>query len=134
MTPDGSIIVGELRQAVGSGSGVRAFVWDAQHGTQDLRQLLIDEHGFLDTELPQITAVLDISADARTLNVTSGSPNPYTERWAVFLDKPLVTVVPEPSTWAMGAMGALLLGIAIRSRRRLHQDPVPIKARYGTQT
>lgn len=109
---DGSIIVGEVR----NDNGVRAFVWDAERGTQDLRQLLIDEHGFTNAELPQITAAFGISADARTLGVTSGSPNPYTERWAVYLDKPLVNVVPEPSTWALGFVGGIALFIVSRRR------------------
>jgi uncharacterized membrane protein len=118
---DGSIIVGEVRRE--GGGGVRAFVWDEEHGTQDLRQLLINEHGFSDMELPQITAAFGISADARTLSVTSGSQNPYTERWAVFLDKPLVTVVPEPSTCALSLVGAIVVAGALRFRMLKRQAP-----------
>jgi uncharacterized membrane protein len=100
---DGSIIVGEVSR--------RAVVWDGQNGTQDLRQLLIDEHGFSSGVLPpQLTAAFNISSDGMTLDVTSDTA--YRERWAIYLDKPLVNVVPEPSTWALGCVCGIALFVA----------------------
>jgi len=113
MTPDASIIVGELSNS----SSRLAFVWDEQHGTQDLRQLLIAEHGFTDAELPsQLGALSSISADAMTLSASSVSGFSYTDRWAIYLDKPLVNVVPEPSTWALGCIGGIALFVVSRCR------------------
>jgi hypothetical protein len=107
LTPDGSIIVGELRNE----SGSRAFVWDEQHGTQDLRQLLINEHGFTPAQLPpQLTSAYALSADAMTL----GARSDLNEQWAIYLDKPLVNVVPEPSTGALGCIGGIALFVVSR--------------------
>jgi hypothetical protein len=101
MTPDGSIIVGELI----NDSSRLAFVWNEQHGTQNLRQILVDQHGFTDAELPpQLGALSSISADAMTLSAVSVSGFAYTERWAIYLDKPLVTI-DMPSTWNVDADG-----------------------------
>jgi hypothetical protein len=120
ITPDGSIIVGELSNA----STRLAFVWDELHGTQDLRNLLIDQHGFTDAELPsQIGALLAISEDAMTLGVLSVSGFVSTDRWAIYLDKPLVEAVPEPSTYALSLMGASFVAGAMLRRMRSRQAP-----------
>jgi hypothetical protein len=114
MTPDGSIIVGEMI----NNSSRLAFVWDEQHGTQDLRQLLIAEHGFTDAELPSQLGFLGaISADRMTLFAGSVSGFSTTDYYAIYLDKPLVNVVPEPSTCALGCLGGIALFIASRRRR-----------------
>jgi hypothetical protein len=120
LTPDGSLIAGEF-----SNTSTRlAFVWDAQNGTQDLRQLLIDRHGFNDAQIPtQLGAITAISADTMTLGVSSVSGFAYTERWAIYLDKPLVNVVPEPSTYALSLVGAVAVAGAMRRRKRKHQAP-----------
>jgi hypothetical protein len=114
MTPDGSIIVGELI----NNSTRLAFVWDEQHGTQDLRQLLIAEHGFSDAELPsQIGTFGSISADAMTLRVNSVSGFSAAAHYAIYLDKPLINVVPEPTTAMLACAGVIALLVALRKRR-----------------
>jgi uncharacterized membrane protein len=116
LTWDGSIIVGNLTPGV-IPVDPRAYVWDEQHGAQDLRDLLIREHGFFDQDLPTLYNAYEISADLMTLTVTTnfnpGSPA------AIYLDKPLVTVVPEPSTTLLGCTGVLALFVALRWRRSL---------------
>jgi uncharacterized membrane protein len=98
VSQDGSIIVGMM--ALGEwetgppfepSQNERAFVWDKQHGTRDLRDVLIAEHGFTDAELPLLDRATDLSPDARAI---VGYNEPFTRgglNWAIFLDKPLVT-------------------------------------------
>jgi hypothetical protein len=81
LTPDGSIIVGE------ASSG--AFVWDERNGAQDLRSLLIQEHGFSESDLPTLHFATQISADAMTLTVATTNSTPAALS-AIYLDKPLI--------------------------------------------
>jgi hypothetical protein len=82
LTPDGSIIVGY------ASSG--AFVWDEEHGSQDLRSLLIQEHGFSEADLPILHFATQISADAMTLTVATTNTEPFVSLSAIYLDKPLI--------------------------------------------
>jgi uncharacterized membrane protein len=88
VTPDGSILVGST-WAGDDGGTSRASIWDEQHGTRDLRELLISEHGFTDADLPTLPIATGISADAKTI---IGSPLLENQGgWIIYLDKPLVT-------------------------------------------
>jgi probable HAF family extracellular repeat protein len=119
-TPNGSLIIGEMGDTP---STTLAFVWDELHGTQNLRQVLIDEHGFTDAQLPLLNSAADISADAKTLigttfNIQNGSIASRAH-WGIFLDKPLINVVPEPSGALLGCTAALVLVVALLRRRSL---------------
>jgi uncharacterized membrane protein len=119
VVPDASIIMGEYFPGPGGvGSGV--VVWDEQHGARDLRQLLIGEHGFSEAQLPSLneTEGQGLSADAMTLAVTTFSQGTRT-RWAIFLDKPLVNIVPESATWALGSIGVIAIALVLRRQRLL---------------
>lgn len=96
LSEDGSVIVGtagvevpsDVDPSVTRFESPQAFVWDKQHGTRDLRQLLIREHGFSDQELPALRYANDLSSDTRTILGSSGLRG---QLWAIYLDKPLVT-------------------------------------------
>ncbi len=90
MTPDGSVLIGFTYPKPEVENYWRAFVWDERHGTRDLRQMLIDEHGFSDQDLPTLYAANGISADTMTI-VGSSSFNENRGAWAIYLDKPLVS-------------------------------------------
>jgi hypothetical protein len=85
--PDGSIVVGTTKTWEDGkyvpGSD-RAFVWDEQHGTRDLHQVLITEHGFDAAQLPELSRASGLSADATTIAATSGDTG-----WVIYLDRPL---------------------------------------------
>jgi uncharacterized membrane protein len=98
VTRDGSIIVGELFSD--AGDTVHPFVWDQQHGTQNVRQILIDQHGFLNADLPPFRGLWQISEDAMSLVVGNISPSRY---WAVYLDKPLITL--DKAEWKVDSSG-----------------------------
>jgi uncharacterized membrane protein len=116
LTPDGSIIVGYLSTQTG-GENFRAFVWDEQHGVQDLRTVLVRDHGFSEAELPTLYSGGQISSDAMTLTVaTVFSPETTS---VIYLDRPLVNVVPEPSTWALACIAVIVLFVAACRRRPL---------------
>jgi uncharacterized membrane protein len=121
LTPDGSIIVGELNTE-GGFENYRAFVWDQQHGAQDLRSVLIRDHGFSDLDLPVLNAATNLSADGRKLTAINYSLNPWAQ-YVIFLDKPLVNVVPEPSMYALSLAGVVVLVSAMRCRKRKRQSP-----------
>ena len=93
-TPDGSILVGSTWTGDDGGTS-RASIWDDQHGTRDLRELLISEHGFADADLPTLHIATGISADAKTI-IGSSSFSESQGGWAIYLDKPLVTTVAVP--------------------------------------
>ena len=85
MTPDGELVVGRM------GSDT-AFAWDQRNGTRDLRQVLLDEHGFSADVLPLLESAHDISADQKTILGSNRSSNGNLEYWTIFLDKPLNSV------------------------------------------
>jgi probable HAF family extracellular repeat protein len=89
-TPDAGIVVG-TRSLTGDVFGdAQPFVWDAAHGTRNLKQVLAQEHGFHD----DFVTVLDISDDARSLLLS----RPNSETWRLTLDAPLVDrAVPKPA-------------------------------------
>jgi probable HAF family extracellular repeat protein len=122
-TPDGAVIVGGLISSSGDAVANRGVVWDAQLSTRIVQDVLLQEHGFSSAELPVLNFVSGISRDAMTLsaqtyNVVNGGIASRT-RWAIYLDKPLVTVVPEPGTWALALIAAAASLFILRTRRRL---------------
>ena len=108
MTSDGAIVVGS-EQVNG---GWIPTVWDSQHRAYELTQVLISEHGFSPADI-RFNQVRGISGDGRALLVVS----PTEELFALYLDKPLVAPVPEPTSWLMFVFG--LVTIAGRHRRSL---------------
>jgi hypothetical protein len=93
VTPDGSILVGST-WAGDDGATSRASIWDEQHGTRDLRDVLISDHGFAAADLPTLHIATGISADAKTI-IGSSSFSESQGGWIIYLDKPLVTTLPE---------------------------------------
>ena len=93
ITSDGSAVLGN---SVFSDGSVRPFVWDERYGTRDLQQLLVDEHGLNSEDVASITTVRDFSADGSTLVGRITTEQGEGDRtWALFLDQPLVSVLPE---------------------------------------
>ena len=104
VSADGSVIVGFSASTLGS----EAFIWDADNGIRSLQEVL-----FADFELDlagwQLRSANAITPDG-TIIVGSGiSPDGNSEAW--------MAVVPEPSTFAIAALGLLgLLSCAGRPR------------------
>jgi hypothetical protein len=88
LTPDGSIVVGATWE--GTTATIRASIWDERHGTRDLRELLVSEHGLKDADLPILYQATGISADARAI-IGSHPDSENRGGWAIYLDKPLVS-------------------------------------------
>lgn len=93
---DGRVIVGV--------SGVRAFIWDAQHGMRDLRRVLTRDYGLDLSQWPDLLTATGISADGRVIVGTGYGPNGQ-EAW--------MAVIPEP-----GAVGGLIGGLGMLAVRR----------------
>ena len=106
VSDDGSTVAGSSVRVNGPGEDT-AFVWDSEHGTQALKLRLamlgIDLDGW------QLTEVVDISADGRTL--FGNGTNPEGVRVS------FLAVIPEPGTATLIALG--LLSLAIRPRQAL---------------
>lgn len=111
VSADGSIVVGvsypvEDHGLYSSMGPAEAFIWDAEHGTRSLRDLLINEYQL---ELPDwsLGYPSGISADG---NVIVG--NGEYGAWMV--------VIPEPSTIVLALTGLLgLLAYTWRKRRQV---------------
>ena len=109
---DGSVIVGRGNYA---GTGNQdAFVWDAENGMQDLRQVLIDQG--LDLTGWDLWEAQGVSADGRTITGFGTNPSGFTEAW--------IATIPEPSTGLLLGLGFLGLGTygGRRSPGRWHSE------------
>lgn len=96
---DGRIIVGT--------SGARAFIWDAQHGMRDLRNVLIRDYG-LDLSQWGLDTATGISADGRVIVGKGAGPRG---------PEAYMAVIPEPGTIG-GLIGGLgMLALAVGRRR-----------------
>jgi uncharacterized membrane protein len=82
---DGSVVVG---RTYGTS---KAWIWDFEHGTRNLENFLITEHGLGETmsgwHLFDATAV---SADGRTIVGYGRNPQSQIEGWIAFLGTPVV--------------------------------------------
>jgi uncharacterized membrane protein len=90
ISPDGSVVIGVDFDGEPS---QRAFVWDVKHGTRDLRELLISEHGFAEKDLPLLQWATGLSGDTHTIAGTNDgfvTGGQYLS-WVIYLDKPLVS-------------------------------------------
>jgi probable HAF family extracellular repeat protein len=129
VSADGSIVVGtafawglpsDLGQRPGLSPFTRPFVWDEVNGFR----LLQDELVAMGVDLGGWTLLeaQGISADGSVLTGTGINPLGHFEGWVVILGGSIggaspPSVVPEPSTLAMVAVGPGLIALA-RSRRR----------------
>lgn len=96
-------ISGDGNLIVGNSGG--AFIWDAQQGTRDLRDVLVNDFG-LDLTGWALIAATDVSADGRIIVGTGLNPSGKREAW--------IAAIPEPAIGALVAMG---LGIVALRRQ-----------------
>jgi hypothetical protein len=97
MSADGSIMLGVATGGTDSGP----YIWDAIHGSRNLRQELINEYG-LGASLAgwSLTQSYILSPDGRTIVGQGVNPAGITETWIAYLGTP----VPEPSTLLLAAL------------------------------
>jgi hypothetical protein len=108
MTANAAIVLGNY---LGGDLPSVPFVWDGQHGARELGQVLIDDHGLEDVFFDNVRA---ISPDGTALVVRQGGAN-LSQMWVIYLDKPLVTPIPEPASWLMTLIG--VSAVAARRQR-----------------
>jgi probable HAF family extracellular repeat protein len=86
---DGSVVVGMENLAQGLGFLGRAFVWDPQHGTRILRDVLVDDFG-LGNQLAgwELNAATCVSDDGSTLAGYGFAPSGEQAAWRVTLPPP----------------------------------------------
>jgi probable HAF family extracellular repeat protein len=122
VSADGSVIVGTSW----SGMGSEAFLWTADSGMQNLRDLLIAVGA---TELENwgpLYSATGISADGRTIVGQGRNPDGNLEAWIATL--PQVSSAPEPSTFVLAGFGALAVVVFARRRRPAQRrSPRPAK-------
>lgn len=120
MTPDASVVVAtEIIGRLSAPDMSTLVVWDEQFGTRSLLDILRTQHGFSQADL-FFNHVYQISADQKTLLVSSDFQNLS----CVYLDKPLLSVVPEPcGMWLLFAGLSALGGLSPRLARR---NPVAV--------
>lgn len=121
---DGSVVVGGIGGACGINcfSGPGAVIWDAQHGTRLLRDVLIDDYGLGDALANQFLEHASfISADGLTI-AGFGDRTKNQGSWLVTLPAP----VPEPGVLALITIATF----TVSYRRRAHpdRDHIPIGA------
>jgi probable HAF family extracellular repeat protein len=111
VSENGSLIVGVYSPPTGGGS---AFLWDATNGMRDLTELLIADG--VDLAGCDLYSA-DVSFDGQRIVVIGDGHNPNVPGagW--------VAVVPEPSSFALLAMGAFGLAAPVRRRRRSSLPP-----------
>ena len=104
-----------------SSDEVTSVIWDERHGTRALWDVLIDEHGITREELGDLSVVGDLSSDTTTLLAYAWSPaNPQRYAYSViYLDRPLVSPVPEPTTGWLLTFAVALVGRRFMRGRRL---------------
>jgi probable HAF family extracellular repeat protein len=106
VSASGAVIIGGCSQGL--------FIWDALHGTRNLRSVLVDDLG-LDLTGWQLSEVRGLSADGRTLTGFGRfefAPGQFrTEAW--------IAHIPEPSSLLLflGAVAVLARRARIRNRR-----------------
>lgn len=103
VSADGSIIVGQGTTA----TGTAATIWDALHGTRNLKDVLLSDYG-LDLAGWTLFGAHAISDDGRTIVGLGKNPNNREEGWIAF--------IPEPSTLFLLVCGCVFLR---RGRRAL---------------
>jgi hypothetical protein len=99
MTPDASMVFTGCRFD-DTLESITPLIWDREHGTREVKQVLRDEHGFTEPfRYPRA-----ISADAKTLLIQRPDEAGNEELWVLQLDKPLVDPGRIP-TWNVDAGG-----------------------------
>jgi len=104
MTPDASVVTANQQ----IGDELIPLIWDQRHGTRQLHDVLIADHGFNPADL-SFNYIRGISADMKTLLVVrwqAGSGYPVS---VLYLDKPLVAPVPEPAGCSLALLGISLM-------------------------
>jgi probable HAF family extracellular repeat protein len=83
---DGSVVVGMENLSQGNGFFGRAFLWDAQHGTRILRDVLVNQFG-LGAQLAgwELNAATCVSDDGRTLAGYGFAPSGEQAAWRATL-------------------------------------------------
>jgi probable HAF family extracellular repeat protein len=110
VSADGSIVVGTS----GTASGLRAFIWDSEHGMRSLGDLLVSEGNDLTGWL--LTTANAVSADG-TIVGWGINPSGQTEAFLARLNAP--AVIPEPGSLTLLGLGALgLAGYCWRRAKR----------------
>jgi uncharacterized membrane protein len=104
---NGSVVVG--CGPAGAVQQDRVFIWDALHGTRNLHSVLVDDYG-LNLDGWRLEHPTDLSYDGTVIVGYGTNPSGDTEAWRA--------VIPEPSTFALLAMGALGLLVSAWRRRR----------------
>lgn len=86
---DGSVVVGMENLSQGNGFFGRAFLWDSQHGTRILRDVLINDFG-LGAQLAgwELNAATCVSDDGRTLAGYGIAPSGEQAAWRASLPGP----------------------------------------------
>ena len=102
---DGAVIVGFNEFTKGF---AEAFIWDAVTGMRRLEDVLINDFALNLTGWTLVEA-RGISADGTTIVGLGINPDGISEGWIARLN---TSSVPEPTTFSLVALGALLLGIA----------------------
>jgi hypothetical protein len=90
-------------------------VWSDATTVRRLHDILIDDHGFDRTDLT-FDYVRAISDDKRTLVVRTGDFSSIHQLWALYLDKPLIAAIPEPSSAFMAAITVTAFIVPFRRR------------------
>lgn len=103
---DGSTVVGQLLAAPDGGL-LRAFIWDARHGTRDLRTVLIEDYHLTEVEDWKLGGATSISMDGLTIAGFGLGPDGF-QAWVAHL--------PEPGTALLVLTCAMM--ISPRPRRR----------------
>ena len=104
VSADGSTIVGRVDRILSSEyeniEDSYAFIWDAEHGMRNLRDVLVNDlHLDLDGRI--LIQASGISADGLTIVGLGVNSSNQAEAW--------IAVIPEPLTLQLLAMGALAL-------------------------
>jgi hypothetical protein len=118
VSADGSTIVGN--SSLSRHEDWAAFIWDAEHGMRNLRDVLINEYG-LGSSLEgwRLITANDISADGRTIVGIGIGPAGQQEAWLIRLNE-LTDIIPTSLTWNI-AQGGIDFSYAVTAAA-LEQD------------